>query len=102
MSEAVLTVNLVVVVYAIFMSVEYALVCFQMFPQDGILKRLREETHVLSKSKRRLEQHLVQIKSHLWNLDSMRKTIKSKAANLSRALELDAQRLKVRFSIAEE
>lgn len=63
--------------------------------QDGILKRLRDETHVLSKSKRRLEQHLLSMKSHLWNLDSLRKTMKSKISILSRVLELDAQRLKV-------
>lgn len=63
--------------------------------EDTVSKKLREETHVVAKGKRKLEQHLVQTKSHLWNLDSMRKTVKSKIAILSRALELDAQRLKV-------
>ena len=50
---------------------------------------------MLSRVKRKLEQHLVQMKSHLWNLDCMRKTVKSKISILSRALELDAQRMKV-------
>lgn len=50
---------------------------------------------MVSRVKRKLEQHLVQMKSHLWNFDSMRKTVKSKIAILSRALELDAQRMKV-------
>ena len=59
------------------------------------MKKLREETHVLAKSKRRLEQHLVTVKSHNWTLDSMRKTVKSKIAILSKALELDAQNFKV-------
>lgn len=63
--------------------------------EDIVSRKLREETHVLSRAKRKLEQHLVQMKSHLWNLDSMRKTIKSKIAILSRALELDAQRMKI-------
>lgn len=62
---------------------------------NSILKKLQEEAHVLSKSKRKLEQNLMQMKSHLWNIDSMRKTLKSKISILSRALELDAQRMKI-------
>ena len=61
---------------------------------NSILKKLQEEAHVLSKSKRKLEQNLMQMKSHLWNIDSLRKTLKSKISILSRALELDAQRMK--------
>lgn len=65
------------------------------------MKKLREETHVLARSKRRLEQHLLQVKSHNWNLDSMRKTMKTKISILARTLELDTQNLKVYYFVIE-
>lgn len=59
------------------------------------MKKLQEEVHLLSRSKRWLEQQLLKVKSHLWTLDNMRKTMKTKISILSQTLELNAQNMKV-------
>ena len=68
--------------------------CLNIF-QDSSVKLLRGETTVLSRAKRKLEQHLQSVKQHLQGLDTFRRSLKSKISSLSRSLELDAQNLKV-------
>ena len=64
--------------------------------QDSTLRLLREESHVLSKSKAGVEQYLRSVKSHLQTLDSMRRALRTKISTLSQSLHLDAQSFKVR------
>ena len=67
------------------------------YMQDSSIKLLREESKVLSRAKRSLEQHHQTVKQHLQSLDGIRRSLKTKASSLSRTLELDAQNLKVGF-----
>ena len=60
------------------------------------MRLLREESHVLSKSKAGVEQYLRSVKSHLQTLDSMRRALHTKISTLSQSLQLDAQSFKVR------
>ena len=60
------------------------------------MRLLRQESHVLSKSKAGVEQHLRSVKSHLQTLDSMRRALRTKISTLSQSLHLDAQSFKVR------
>jgi hypothetical protein len=62
---------------------------------DSTMRLLREESHVLSKSKAGVEQYLRSVKSHLQTLDSMRRTLQTKISTLSQSLQLDAQSFKM-------
>ena len=59
------------------------------------MRLLREESHVLSKSKSQVEQYLRNVKSHLQSLDSVRRALQTKISTLSQSLQLDAQSFKV-------
>lgn len=63
--------------------------------EDPCLKLLREEAKVLSRSKRKVEQHLQTVRSRLQELDHIRRTLKPKIASYARSLELDAQNFKL-------
>ncbi|CAI7993699.1 hypothetical protein GBAR_LOCUS1304 [Geodia barretti] len=64
---------------------------------DSTLRLLREESHVLSRSKCRVEQCLRSVKTHLQSLDSIRRALQTKISTLSQSLELDAQSFKVYY-----
>ena len=56
---------------------------------------LMEEKVVISKCKRSIESHLQTVKSQLFALDAVRKSLQAKIASLSKGLDLDAQNFKV-------
>ena len=80
-------------------SYMYMYMYMYMYVQDSTLRLLREESHVLSKSKSQVEQYLRSVKSHLQTLDTIRRALKTKISTLSQSLQLDAQRFKV-YNIA--